>query len=101
MIKYRLTNEAVKDLEEIWSCTCNKWSVGQADRYYKLIIDEIEFIASNPLSGKSVDYVKQGYRSTKVKSHLVFYHMTDDNNILVVRILHQRMDTEIRIKMGK
>ncbi|HOX79086.1 MAG TPA: type II toxin-antitoxin system RelE/ParE family toxin [Bacteroidales bacterium] len=101
MIKYRLTNEAVKDLEEIWSYTCNKWSVGQADRYYHLIMEEIEFIASNPLSGKSVDYVKQGYRSAKVKSHLVFYHMTDENNILVVRILHQRMDIEDRIKIEK
>lgn len=101
MIKYRLTNEAVKDLEEIWSYTCNKWSVGQADRYYNLIIDELEFIASNPLSGKSVDYVKQGYRSAKVKSHLVFYHMIDEKDIIVVRILHQRMDIESRIKMAK
>jgi toxin ParE1/3/4 len=98
MIKYRLTNEAVKDLEEIWSYTCNKWSVGQADRYYNLIIDEIVFIASNPLSGKSQDFIKQGYRSSKVKSHLVFYQMTDDDNILVVRILHQRMDLESRMK---
>jgi toxin ParE1/3/4 len=98
MIRYRLTNEAVKDLEEIWSYTCTKWSVGQADRYYNLIIDEIEFIASNPLSGKSIDFIKQGYRSSKVKSHLVFYQMTDDDNILVVRILHQRMDIESRMK---
>lgn len=101
MIKYRLTNEAVKDLEEIWSYTCNKWSVAQADRYYKLIIEEIEFIALNPLSGKPIDYVKPGFRSSKVKSHLIFYKVINDDNILVVRILHQRMDTESRIKTGK
>jgi toxin ParE1/3/4 len=98
MVKYRLTNEAVKDLEEIWSYTKHKWSLEQADRYYNLIIDEIEFIASNPLLGRSIDYIKEGYRSTKVKSHVVFYKQQQDETILVVRILHQAMDSDNRIK---
>lgn len=88
MVKYRFTNEAVKDLEEIWSYTKQKWSLEQADRYYNLVIDEIEFIASNPLLGRSIDYIKEGYRSTKVKSHVVFYKQQKDETILVVRILH-------------
>jgi toxin ParE1/3/4 len=98
MVKYRFTNEAVKDLEEIWSYTKQKWSLEQADRYYNLVIDEIEFIASNPLLGRSIDYIKEGYRSTKVKSHVVFYKQQKDETILVVRILHQRMDSENRMK---
>jgi len=98
MAKYRFTNEAVKDLEEIWSYTKQKWSLEQADRYYNLVIDEIEFIASNPLLGRSIDYIKEGYRSTKVKSHVVFYKQQKDETILVVRILHQRMDSENRMK---
>jgi toxin ParE1/3/4 len=98
MAKYRFTNEAVKDLEEIWSYTKQKWSLEQADRYYKLVIDEIEFIASNPLLGRSIDYIKEGYKSTKVKSHIVFYKKQEDKTILIVRILHQRMDSENRMK---
>ena len=98
MVKYRLTNEAVKDLEEIWSYTKQKWSIDQADRYYTLIIDEIEFIALNPMLGRSIDYIKEGYRSTKVKSHVVFYKQQQDETILVVRILHQAMDSDNRIK---
>jgi len=98
MAKYRFTNEAVKDLEEIWSYTKQKWSVEQADRYYYLIIDEIEFISSNPLLGKSIDFIKEGYRSTKVKSHLVFYKQHEDDTTLIVRILHQSMDCEKRMK---
>ena len=98
MAKYRLTNEALKDLEGIWVYTNEKWSVDQADRYYNLIIDEIEFIASNPLSGRSMDYIKEGYRSSKVKSHLVFYKINLDKTIETVRILHQRMDVENRMK---
>jgi toxin ParE1/3/4 len=98
MGKYRFTNEAVKDLEEIWSYTKQKWSLEQADRYYNLIIDEIEFVASNPLLGRSIDYIKEGYRSTKVKSHLIFYKQHEDDTILIVRILYQSMDCEKRMK---
>ncbi|MFC2101417.1 type II toxin-antitoxin system RelE/ParE family toxin [Bacteroidota bacterium] len=94
MTKFRLTNAALKDLESIWSYTYEKWSIEQADRYYNLIIEEIEFIASNSLSGRSIDYIKQGYRSSKVKSHLVFYKINPEKTIDVVRILHQRMDVE-------
>jgi toxin ParE1/3/4 len=98
MDNYRLTNEAVKDLEEIWSYTYQKWSVEQADRNYNLIIDEIEFIASNPLTGRPVDYINKGYRSSKIKSHVLFYRKQEDETIIVVRILHQRMDSENRMK---
>ena len=98
MAKYRFTNEAVKDLEEIWSYTNKKWSIEQADRYYNLIIDEIEFISSNPHLGKSIDYIKEGYKSTKVKSHVVFYKQHENDTILIVRILHQNMDIKKRMK---
>ena len=33
----------------------------QADRYYNLIFDKIEFISENFESGKSVDDIKKGY----------------------------------------
>ncbi|MEI6886050.1 MAG: type II toxin-antitoxin system RelE/ParE family toxin [Bacteroidota bacterium] len=98
MARYLLTIGAVKDLEEIWIYTFEHWSVEQADRYYTLIIDEIEFLSSNPASGQLMDHIKEGYRASKVKSHLVFYKITGDKTIEVVRILHERMDVENRMK---
>ena len=98
MVKYKLTTGAVKDLEDIWAYTYEKWSVEQADRYYNLIIDEIEYLTSNPLAGKSMDHIKEGYRASKVKSHLVFYKISGDKPLEIVRILHQRMDVENRMK---
>jgi len=98
MARYKLTNEAVKDLEEIWIYTYQNWSIEQADRYYNLIIDEIEFLSSNPLSGRSMDYIKEGYRASKVKSHLVFYKIITNESIEIIRILHQRMDVKNRMK---
>ena len=45
--KYRISEKALSDIEKIWLYTCNNWSKEQADRYYNLIIDEIEFVINN------------------------------------------------------
>lgn len=94
---YKIRDEAVIDLEKIWLYTFENWSVGQADRYYNLIISEIEFISDNFYAGKSMDHVREGYRASKVKSHLIFYKMGSENIVEVVRILHERMDIENRL----
>ncbi len=94
---YRISEKSLEDLESIWLYTYETWSLEQADRYYKLIIDEIEYIAENYMSGKSMEHVRKGYRSTEVKSHLIFYRKSNDNIIEVIRILHQMMDIENRL----
>lgn len=38
MAKFKITNNAVKELFDIWSYTVETWSESQADKYYKLII---------------------------------------------------------------
>jgi len=95
--KYVVSVKAVDDLENIWFYTFQKWSTEQADRYYRLIIDEIEYIANNFDSGKPMEHIKSGYRMTKVKSHLIFYRKVQADVVEVVRILHQRMDLENRL----
>jgi len=92
--KYRISRRALQDLDEIWLYTFNNWSAEQADRYYNLILDEIEFIAQNNYSGKSRDYIKEGYFSATIKSHIIFYRISEDKLIEVIRILHQMIDLE-------
>jgi len=92
-LSYKISKRAVIDLDEIWDYTVAHWSVAQADRYYELIFDEIEYICKNIDSGKSVDHVRKGYRASKVKSHLIFYRIAD-GFVEVIRILHERMDIE-------
>jgi toxin ParE1/3/4 len=97
MQSYRISEKAIEDLENIWLYSFNKWSVEQADRYYNLIINEIEYIASNFQAGKSIDFIKVGYRASIIKSHLILYKKAEDNQVEIIRILHQRMDIESRI----
>ena len=95
-LPYVITKKAVSDLEEIWLYTVEKWSVDQADRYYNLIFDEINFICKDINAGKSMEHVRKGYRASKVKSHLIFYRV-QNNNVEVIRILHERMDIANRL----
>ena len=96
--KYRISQQAIEDLDKIWLYTFNKWSKEQADRYFDLIIAEIEFIADNYLIGKSVEETRQNYRVTKIKSHLIFYRKVENEIVEIVRILQQRMDIKKRLK---
>lgn len=96
--KYRISDKAIFDLERIWLYTLNKWLREQADRYHNLIIDEIKFIVGNYELCREMDYVRSGYRMSKVKSHLIFFKKTEDNIIEIIRILHQNMEIENRLK---
>ena len=70
--KYLISKKAIEDLEKIWKSTLENWSIEQADRYYNLIINEIEFVADNCITGKSIEHIRKEYRVTKIKSHLIF-----------------------------
>ncbi len=99
MTNYKLSVEAGKDLEKIWAYTFETWSKEQADRYIHQIIEEIEYIAIKPENGKDFSYVRKGYLRTKVKFHFVFYKIDTKNKIVeIIRILHQKMDIENRLK---
>lgn len=95
---YRISEKAINDLEQIWIYTFEKWPLEQADRYYNLLISEIEYIAVNFSEGKPMNHIREGYRASKVKSHFIFYRLCDDDIVEVIRILHQRMDIKYRLK---
>ena len=95
-MKYKISNEALKDLEKIWLYTKENWSAEQADRYFNLIIDEINYLTIRPESGKDYSHIRKGYYRSKVKSHYIFYRK--NKKILeLIRILHQSMDIESRL----
>lgn len=96
--KYRISEQAIDDLNDIWVYTFHKWSKEQADRYYNLIIEEIEFVAENYTIGKSAQQTRKNYRYTKIKSHLIFYRKIENDIVEIVRILHQRMDIRKHLK---
>ncbi len=96
--KYRISKQAINDLNNIWRYTLNTWSKEQTDSYYDLLIGAIEFVADNFSTGKSAEQTRKNYRVMAIKSHLIFYRKSTDNIIEIIRILHQRMDIKKHLK---
>ncbi len=95
-LTYELSKLAISDLESIWHYTVEKWSIDQANKYYKLIFSAIDSICTDPQSGKSITEIKVHHRSKLVKSHMIIYKV-EESIVLIDRILHQKMDIEYQL----
>ncbi|SFQ50070.1 type II toxin-antitoxin system RelE/ParE family toxin [Flavobacterium akiainvivens] len=71
MNQYRISAKAFKDLEDIYEYTFLNWSEEQANRYYLLLIQEIQYISEHFNEGKDMGHIRPGYKCSKVKSHLI------------------------------
>lgn len=91
MVELRLTPAAVRDLEDIWRYTAQRWGIPQAERYIDRLNDCFEALAQAPLSAPACEHIRPGYRRQSVESHVVYYR-TGQDMVTVVRILHERMD---------
>lgn len=97
MQEYIITEKALEDSNNIWIYTAENWSVEKADRYYNLIIDEIEYIVENLNMASDFGKIRKSYKYSKVKSHLTFFKKDKTNEIEVVRVLHEGMDIANRL----
>ena len=97
-MKYKISKESEKDLEKIWLYTFETWSLEQADYYYDLLMDEIEYLAENPKNGIDFSQIRKGYFRSRVKSHFIFYRVSvKSDEIEIIRILHQQMDIDSQL----
>ena len=98
MAKYHFTNKAVEDLSNIWNYTFETWSERQADTYYNMLIEPCQKIVENPwLYGVKYDEITEGLRGYRANKHIIFYQILHDDEILIIRILHLRMDLKRRM----
>jgi toxin ParE1/3/4 len=98
MPQFQFTNNAVKDLSDIWIYTVETWSESQADKYYKLIINACSAIAKEPQIGKVYPEIYSGLKGKLISKHIIFYRVREDESIEITRILHERMDVNNKLK---
>jgi len=55
-------------------------------------------LAVTPDIGARCDYIAPGYFKFPNTSHIIFYRQISDDHIEIVRILHKRMDVELRLE---
>lgn len=98
MAKYYLTHKAVEDLDNIWNYTQTTWSEQQADLYYNMLVNACRKITENPrLFGLKYEEIVDGLYGFRANRHIIFYRILANDDILVIRILHQMMDLKHRV----
>ena len=100
MPKFKLSPAARADLKNIGQHTKEKWGINQRNRYLAGLDDRFQWLADNPMLGRSRDEVKEGYRSFNEGSHAIFYRVAG-SDIEIVGIPHQSMDVEQHLSMEK
>ena len=97
MAKFRLTNKAVEGLTNIWNYTFEEWSEKQADKYYKILIENCQEIADNPEIGRNYNKITSTLFGLRTIRHIIFYRRINNDKVEIIRILHESMDLKKRI----
>ena len=93
MGRYKFTNKAVEDLTSIWEYTFSEWSENQADEYYEMLISACNrLLYPSIISSQSYDEITDGLLGVKAGHHLIFYNILSNDDIMVIRVLHEKMD---------
>lgn len=100
MGKFHLTNRAVADLSDIADFTIQSFGIEQARFYRDGLNNCFEILAENPQLGRSAAELAPNLKRFEYQSHVVFY-VPKNTGILIVRILHQRMDFMRHIPSSK
>jgi len=114
MLPLHLTNAAIEDIAGIWHYTATTYDRRHARAYSSLIKVAIRDIREDPSrpTTQARDELVYGVRSYHVRlckhrvsprignpRHLIFYTITPDDYVLVLRVLHERMDFKRHINL--
>lgn len=84
-------------MNDIWDYTFATWSENQADKYYVSIKRACKEIGKNPISGKEYPEISKNLLGLNSVRHIIFYQLISENEVEIIRILHERMDLKTRL----
>ena len=91
MPEHRLSDKAISDIGDIARYTIEQFGIEQARIYRDSMIACFQSLSETPGIGRRVDHLREGYRRFDHRSHVIFYKR-DGQDILIVRVLHKRMN---------
>jgi len=92
MPEFVLSGDAETDILEIGRYTETQWGGAQRRKYLEALDNRFSVLAEAPDLGRPRDELGDGYRSFQEGRHLIFYKRTP-TGIIVIRVLHESMDT--------
>jgi toxin ParE1/3/4 len=97
MLRVVVSPRAQDDIVGIAAHTLEMWGEAQMSRYVDGLNARFAELARFPSTGRRRDEIGPGYRSIVQGSHIVFYR-TMDRDLVIVRILHVRMNPDRHLR---
>ena len=91
MAKYRLSTRADSDIAGIAYHSIKKFGVTQARRYREGLEESFRALAEDARRGRRAEHLASNLRRYNYESHVIFF-LPEKKGVLIVRVLHQRMD---------
>ena len=91
MDSYRLTAAAENDIRGIARDSLQRWGMERAEAYVLGLHDTFQRLVELPGLGRPADEIRPGYFRMESGSHVVFF-LKQAQTVLIVRVLHERMD---------
>lgn len=99
MSRFELATRANADLLEIVRYTYQAWGAAQARSYREELELALQQLSLTPDLGRRRGAIAPGLRSFPVAQHVAFYIQRKDR-IVVLRILHPRMNVDEAFESG-
>jgi toxin ParE1/3/4 len=96
MSRYHLSRKADADIEQIARTSLRLWGLVRAEIYVLGLHDAFERLSAFPELGRDASEIRPGVLRFESTSHVILYRIEDDG-ILILRVLHARMDVSQRL----
>lgn len=90
--RFRLSDQAQADFDEIGLYTKENWGIGQAEKYLTQLDQTFWILADTPNLGRDCGDLRPGLLSITCNRHIIFFRRSPAGTVEILRILHQRMD---------
>jgi toxin ParE1/3/4 len=98
MLPYELSRAAENDLQGIVRCTAERWGASQARKYSEALAQCTTSLATDKGYYRTIPDLYPNMRVSHCQHHYIFGLIRDDAPMLVVAILHERMDIIARLQ---
>ncbi|MCB0462777.1 MAG: type II toxin-antitoxin system RelE/ParE family toxin [Flavobacteriaceae bacterium] len=90
MFSYKLSLEAENDITRLYEYGFYKFGITQADKYYDMLFECFDKIASNPHLFPSANHIKTGFRSCVCGVDTIYYTIKENYLIEIITIISRQ-----------
>lgn len=99
-MKFRLSDDAKRDLSEIFAYWAERTNPGIADRIADTIVERFSLLGEYPMAGKSMDGIAPGLRCFAAGRYLIYYRYAR-TSIEIVHVFHGARDQKRAFKRAR